>query len=80
MSALLILAGAATSALGVWVVKNPTAFGVSRNMGEDAFGMQQWGPSQPATRGQGLVNGLAAVGVGILVVALGVVLGVVTPH
>ena len=76
LSAALILAGAATSALGAWVAKNPTALAVSQNMGTDASGMQQWGPPQRATRGQGLVNGLAGVGVGVLIVALGVVLGV----
>jgi hypothetical protein len=72
------VAGAAASMLGTWVAKNPTSFMVSRNMGTDASGTQQWGPSQRATRGQGLVNGLVAVGVGIVMVALGVFLGVLS--
>jgi hypothetical protein len=78
VNAVMIVAGAAASMLGTWVAKNPTSFMVSRNMGTDASGTQQWGPSQRATRGQGLVNGLVAVGVGIVMVALGVFLGVLS--
>jgi len=76
VNAAMILGGAVASMLGTWAAKNPTSFMVSKPMGTDASGTQQWGPSQRATRGQGLVNGLAAVGMGVLLVALGVFLGV----
>jgi hypothetical protein len=80
VNAVLVVAGAAASMLGTWVAKNPTSFMASRNMGTDAFGQHQWGPSERATRGQGLANGLAAVGVGVLLVALGVFLGLLPRH
>lgn len=70
-----IAGGAALSAFGVRAIRSPTTLQIAQARGPDAFGMQQYGPSRPATREQGTLAGAICLVVGAALVVLGVFVG-----
>lgn len=47
-----IVLGAIAAGFGVRMIASPTGFQMARSQGTDAFGVAQWGPSEPASASQ----------------------------
>jgi len=75
---IMIVAGAATAAAGIWLVRKPTGLTMSSNQGTDAFGMQQYGASRSATGAELVRNGLVFTVVGVLFLIMGIFMGAIT--
>jgi hypothetical protein len=75
MNAMLLAMSMIFSGFGVHALSSPTTLSVAPSLGQDAWGMNQWGPSRPATYEQGMMLGSIFLVAGLAFLLLSIFLG-----
>jgi hypothetical protein len=75
MNGLVILMSMVFSGYGVRAVVEPTTLRIAASQGHDSWGKSEYGPSQPASRREGVTMGLTFLGIGAVLLLLGFFLG-----